>query len=164
MAVSNITRNLRDGELIIKDGTAGTPQSLTVLLDDGDLSWTVRSSTIEVTDRGSISKGHTRPGDEESVSLSFTARWTQLIGKSANPADPLQLYETLMLLSGTDLVSTSAVGEEQTLRFEFTALDPSGVSSERGRGDGLEDGGGLESAMHHTIGATRVVAHTVPLP
>jgi hypothetical protein len=131
MAVSNITRNLRDGELIIRDGTPGTPQSLTVLLDEGDLSWTVRSRTIEVTDRGSIADGHTRPGDEEPVALSFAAKWTQLIGKSANAVDPLQLYETLMFLSGTDLISTSAAGEERTLQFEFTALDPSGVASER---------------------------------
>ena len=76
MPVSNIVRNLRDGELVIKDGTPGTPQSLTVLLDEGDLRWTVRSQTIEVKDRGSIAAGHTRQGDDESVALSFTAKWT----------------------------------------------------------------------------------------
>lgn len=131
MAVSNITRNLRDGELVIQDGTTPTPQSLTVLLDEGDLTWTVRSNTIEVKDRGSIAEGHTRKGDEESVSLSFTAKWTQLIGKAAAGGDPLQLYETLMFLSGTNLVSTSPAGEQETLRFEFTVLDPGGAASER---------------------------------
>lgn len=131
MAVSNLTRNLRDGELVIKDGTSGTPKSLTVLLDEGDLRWVVRARTIEVKDRGSIAAGHTRKGDEESVSLSFTAKWTQLLGKAANAADPLQLYEMLMFASGAGIVSTSAAGEQDTLTFEFTVVDPAGTASER---------------------------------
>ncbi|REJ71579.1 MAG: hypothetical protein DWQ34_06090 [Planctomycetota bacterium] len=131
MAVSNLTRNLRDGELRIKDGTSGTPQSLTVLLDEGDLRWAVRSNTIEVKDRGSITDGHTRKGDEEPVSLSFTVKWTQLIGKAGNPADPLQLYEMLMFTSGADVVSTSPDGEQETLTMEFTVVDPAGVAGEK---------------------------------
>lgn len=131
MAVTNIVRNLRDGELVIKDGTSGTPQSLTVLLDEGDLTWTERANTIEVKDRGSIAAGHTRKGDEETISLSFTAKWTQLIGKAANPADPLQLYEMLMFVSGAGVVSTSAVGEQDTLQLEFTIVDPTGAAGEK---------------------------------
>jgi hypothetical protein len=131
MPVSNLTRNLRDGELILRDGTPGSPQSLTVLLDEGDLTWTQRFNTIEVKDRGSIVAGHTRKGGDESATLSFTAKWTQLIGKHANSADPLQLYEFLMFLSGADIVSTSAAGEQDTLELRFTVLDPAGVASER---------------------------------
>jgi hypothetical protein len=130
MAVSQLTRNLRDGELVIKDGS-GTPKTLTVLLDEGDLSWTQRQRTIEVKDRGSIAAGHLRKGDDESVQLSFTARWTQRLGKSANPADPLQLYETLMLASGSGIVSTSSPGQQETLTFEFTVVDPAGTASEK---------------------------------
>lgn len=129
MPVSNITRNLRDGELVIRDG-ATPPAELTVLLDQGDLTWTQRQQTIEIKDRGSISAGHTRKGDEESVSLSFTARWTQLIGKSASSGDPLQLYETLMFHPDAGLESTSAPGEQETLTFAFTVRDPAGVASE----------------------------------
>ncbi len=131
MTVTNLVRNLRDGELVIKDGTSETPLSLTVLLDEGDLSWVDRTNTIEIKDRGSISDGHLRKGDEESVAISFTAKWTQLIGKSATPADPLQLYETLMFASGTDVVSTSSEGEQDTLQFEFTVIDPAGNASEK---------------------------------
>ena len=131
MAVSNLTRNLRDGELLIKDGTPGTPQTLTVLLDEGDLRWVVRSNTIEVKDRGSIAAGHTRRGDDESVSLTFTVKWTQLLGKGANPADPLQLYEMLMFTSGAGVASTSSTGEQETLTMEFTVVDPAGVAGER---------------------------------
>jgi len=128
MAVSNLTRNLRDGELVIKDGASA---ELTVLLDQGDLTWTQRQQTIEVKDRGSIAAGHLRKGDDESTSLSFTAKWTQLLGKSANAADPLQLYETLMFQGETGITSTSPAGQQETLTFEFTVADPAGVASEK---------------------------------
>ena len=130
MPVSNLTRNLRDGELVLKDGS--TPaQSLTVLLDEGDLSWTQRQRTIEIKDRGSIVAGHTRKGDDESIPISFTAKWTQLIGKSADDADPLQLYEFLTFASGADVASTSGDGQQDTLTLEFTVTDPAGQASER---------------------------------
>lgn len=131
MAVSALVRNLRDGELVIKDGSSPTPLSLTLLLDEGDLAWTQRTRTIEIKDRGSIAQGHTRRGDDESVSLSFTTKWTQLLGKSLDVADPLQLYELLMFASGSGAVSTSGPGQQQTLQFEFTVLDPAGAASER---------------------------------
>lgn len=130
MPVSQLTRNLRDGELVILDGSA-TPMTLTLVLDEGDLTWTQRQRTIEVKDRGSIAAGHTRKGDDESVSLSFTARWTQLLGRSANAADPLQLYEMLMFAEGAEVVSTSQAGEQETLTLQFTIVDPAGVGSER---------------------------------
>jgi len=131
MAVSNIVRNLRDGELVIKDGTDSTPLSLTVLLDEGDLSWTERTNTIEIKDRGSIAAGHLRKGNDEAISLSFTAKWTQLMGKSEVGADPLQLYEMLTFASGTNVVRTSSAGEQDTLQFEFTVIDPAGLASEK---------------------------------
>lgn len=131
MAITNLSRNLRDGELTIVDGTSGTPQTLTVLIDEGDLSWTERLNTIEVKDRGSVAAGHTRPGDDESVSLSFSAKWTQLIGKSADAADPLQVYEFLTFTSGANVVSTSTAGEQDTLQLEFTVVDPAGAAGEK---------------------------------
>lgn len=131
MAVTNIARSLRDGELVIKDGTTPTPQSLTLLLDEGDLTWTERANTVEVKDRGSLAAGHTRKGDEESISLSFTVKWAQLIGKAAGGGDPLQLYEMLMFTSGASVVSTSPTGEQDTLQLEFTVLDPAGAASEK---------------------------------
>lgn len=125
-----MTRNLRDGELVIKDGS-NPPLALTVVLDEGDLSWTSKQQTIEVKDRGSISAGHTRPGEEESTELSFTAKWTQLIGRSHNATDPLALYETLMFQQGTGLQSTSQPGEQNTLTLEFTVTDPAGLANEK---------------------------------
>ena len=131
MSVSNIVRNLRDGELVIKDGTSPTPLSLTLLLDEGDLSWTQRTQTLEIKDRGSIAAGHTRRGDDESVVLSFSTKWTQLLGNSVEPADALQLYEFLMFTSSANVASTSGAGQQETLRLEFTVTDPAGVAGER---------------------------------
>ncbi len=131
MSVTNLVRNLRDAEMVLVDGTSPTPQRLVVILDEGDLSWTERTNTIEVKDRGSIGNGHLRVGDEESVSLSFTAKWTQLVGTSVLSSDPLQLYEFLTFASGTNLVSTSAAGEQATFQLEFTVLDPAGQASEK---------------------------------
>ncbi len=130
MSVTNLIRNLRDGELVIRDASSPA-KSLTLLLDEGDLSWTQRTRTIEVKDRGSIAAGHLRKGDDESISLSFSAKWTQLLGKSANSADPLQLYELLTFASALGLTSTSGEGQQDTLQFEFTVLDPTGAASEK---------------------------------
>lgn len=131
MAVSNLVRNLRDAELVLKDGTTPSPLSLTVVLDEGDLEWTERQTTIEIKDRGRISGGHLRRGEDESVTISFSAKWTQLFGKSITNTDALQLYEFLTFASGTGLKSTSNAGEQNTLTFEFTVLDPAGIASER---------------------------------
>jgi len=130
MAVSQLVRNLRDGELVIRDGSTPS-QALTVLLDEGDLSWTERQRTLEIKDRGSVANGHTRPGDQDSIALSFAAKWTQLIGKSADEEDPLQLYELLTFAAGSTAVSTSGTGQQQTLQFEFTIVDPAGQASEK---------------------------------
>ena len=130
MPASQLTRNLRDGELVLLDGS-NPPQSLTLVLDEGDLNWMQRQRTVEVKDRGSIAAGHTRKGDDESVSLSFSAKWTQLLGQSASAADPLALYEMLMFVDGAGVVSTSQPGEQETLTLQFTVLDPAGHASEQ---------------------------------
>jgi hypothetical protein len=43
----------------------------------------------------------------------------------------MQLYEMLMFASGADVVSTSPSGQQNTLKFEFTVVDPAGVASEK---------------------------------
>lgn len=130
MSISPITRNLRDAELVLIDGSSPANQ-ITVLLDEGDLSWTEHTNTIEVKSRGSITNGHLRKGDDESVALTFSAKWTQLLGKSVDSQDPVQVYEFLNLLSGTGITSTSPDGQQQTLTLQFTVFDPAGIAHER---------------------------------
>ena len=121
--MSQLTRNLRDGELKLIDGEA---TELVVVLDDGDLSWTETLSTIEVLDRGSIADGHTRRGADVPVELSFTAKWTQLVSPLGTAPS---LYEFLTVAD--PLVSTSSEGQQRTLTLEFTVADPAGGSVER---------------------------------
>jgi hypothetical protein len=126
MAVSNITRNLRDGELTIKDGT-GTPKSLTLTLDNGDLSWDETDSTLEIKDRGVLS--HTRPGDQMSCPLSFSAKWVQLIAASTSGGSTYMLYEMVDNLNST-FVSVASTGWQFALKYVFQVVDPAGANNE----------------------------------
>lgn len=131
MQTTNIIRNLRDSRLVLRDGTDPSPQQLVVPIVAGSLSWTEWTESIEVKDRGSIAAGHLRLGDEHAVTLSFSAQWSQLIGKAADAGEPLQLYEFLTFAGGANLVSTSSPGEQQTLTLEFIIADPTAQRSER---------------------------------
>lgn len=124
--MSNLTRNLRDGELVLKDGT-GTPKTLTVLLDEGDLSWTETLDTKEISDRGALD--HTRPGNEVSCQMDFSTKWTQLIQKSVSSSLDYVVYEFIDNIGG-GLASTSGTGQQFTLKYEFTVDDPAGVRGE----------------------------------
>ena len=127
MAVTNITRNLRDGQIIIKDG-AGTPTSITLALDNGDLSWTVALNTIQVLDRGTLD--HTRPGDDATSDLSYSAMLTQLADATTGNGSVYQFYE-MVTDGGATLTSTSGSGEQFTLKHEFEITDPQGSNNER---------------------------------
>lgn len=83
-------KNLRNGTMIIQDGAA-TPQSITLTLDTGDLSWEETDNLNVVRDRGDLS-GLTK-GDEEPVTGSFSIKFQQFI-KQSFEADPTA-YEAL---------------------------------------------------------------------
>ena len=127
MAVSSISRNLRDGNIVVSDGDSPA-NSISISLDSGDLRWTVRQQTIEVVDRGQLAQ--TRPGDEQPVDVEFTAGWTQLADLSTGGATALQLYEMLTFAAGAGVVSTSPAGQQNTLTIVFTVTDPAGGASE----------------------------------
>jgi hypothetical protein len=124
MATGPLTRNLRDGTIVIKDGTTPTPLQSTLVLDNGDLQWTEKDNTIEILDRGSISAGHTRNGDDASCELSFSTKWRHLIVGSVTLADGHVLYEMFNGLYSA-YESTSGAGEKYTLKVEFSVADPS---------------------------------------
>lgn len=127
--MTTLTRNLRDGEVIIKDGT-GSPKSLTLILDEGDLKFDVPTNTIEVKDRGSIADGHTRKGDEEAQPISYTVKMRELLGKSISAGESYAFYEFINN-HGSLLTSTSQVGEQFTLSHQFTVVDPQGARTEK---------------------------------
>lgn len=126
MPCSPLTRNLRDGQIVISDG-AGTPSTLTALLTNGDLEWSEPRDTKEIKDRGILS--HTRPGDQQTCPLSVSTMWTQLIGKSVSAATANVLYDLVNNLAGT-YTSTGCTGEQFTLSWAFTVTDPAATRSE----------------------------------
>lgn len=127
MGVTNIVRNLRDGQLVITDGGSET---LTLALDNGDLSWSEPENDVQILDRGSLD--HARDGDEAPVELSFSAMWTNLInasegGGSAGSAN--QLYE-MINNSGDTYTSVASTGHKYQLKHAFTVIDPAGNNTE----------------------------------
>lgn len=125
MAVENITRNLRDGELVVKDGNS-TPNSVTLVLDNGDLRATINYDTKEIKDRGVLH--HTRPGDQQSGDISYSLKWVQLIGDTVTgSSDPAQYYELITNRHST-YKSTDACGSAFTTKHEFTVASPCGTS------------------------------------
>jgi hypothetical protein len=118
--------------MVVKDGT-GTPLSLTLALDEGDLAWTNNHATREIMDRGALS--HTRPGNEQVGDLSFSVKWVELLGKASHSSvDAYTLYEMVENVGGA-FVSTSGAGQQFTLKYEFTVTDPADSTS--GTGDEL---------------------------
>lgn len=126
MATSTLTRNLRDGQMVVKDG-GGTPKSLTLTLDEGDVSWNEPLETVQVFDRGV--HDHTRPGNAVSCTMSFGVKWNQLISFTALSSDGNVFYEMVNNL-GSNYTSTSGTGQQFTLKYEFTVTSPSGSGSE----------------------------------
>ena len=128
MAVNNCNRTLRDGSLTINDGSE-TPKSMTLSLDQGDLSWTETKTVVKTLNRGKIAGGCIRPGNEENVTLSFTTAWTQLLGYTEDAQDPSFLYEMLNNIGDT-YTSTFANDCLYTLEFVFTVSPCGGVGAE----------------------------------
>jgi len=122
-------RNLRDGQLVISDGQ-GTPVSLTLILDTGDLSWTETENEVLVLDRGSINaNAHVRDGDDVPCELSFSAAWLDLIDNTASAGGAVQLYEFINNV-GSNYTTVGTTGEKFQLKYVFTVTGPSGHQNE----------------------------------
>jgi len=120
--MSAVTKNLRDGVLVIYDG-ATPAEEITVVCDDGDLTFTpaVDNPGIAVMDRGSLD--HLRPGDEGVTEGSFTVKFKEFLSQDSNPVTP---WEALRMEEGaSDWVTTNDDGGGvQTVGLEFTVVTP----------------------------------------
>ncbi len=125
MARDANVRNLRDGQIVIKDADSPV-NSLTVVLDEGNLKWTEKTNVITHRDRGTL-HSH-RPGDDEPVELTFSVKWTQLIGFTVTSTNGIELYEIINNLQG-DFVSVAGCGENFALAYEFTVSSPCGTAT-----------------------------------
>jgi hypothetical protein len=115
--VTNVARNIQNGSLVIKDGSA-TPKSCTVACS-GNLKWSESRTMVEVLCRGSVD--HRREGNTVGFTVSFDAAWYQLISKTANSGDAVSVYE---ILSNPGSYFTSTEDGAYCLDIEFTVADP----------------------------------------
>lgn len=127
MAVTNLARNLRDGQIVMKDGSS-TPKTVTITVEEGNFTFTENFPTREILDRGALS--HVRVGDEVPMTLSFSIKAMQVIGFTHTTADANQVYELVRNLESA-YTSTRSTGERYCFDVEFTVTDPAGVASEK---------------------------------
>lgn len=128
MSTDPLTRNLRDGELIVSDAAS---HSITLTLDMGGLSWTENEETVQVDDRGIL--GHVRPGNQRPCDLSYSLKWVHLIGDSVTGSgDDVQFYE-LINQRANDYAGFGQAGEKYMLKHQFTVTAPGQGANESER-------------------------------
>jgi len=112
------TRNLRDGQITVKDGAAA---SVVLTLENGDLTYEIRKDHKRIRDRGALD--HTRPGDEQETKLSFSV----MVDRVSEATTPVTLHDALMnVRSASTWVSSGAAHEPYQVDIEFKVLDPAG--------------------------------------
>lgn len=121
-----MTRNLRDGVLVINDG-GGSPETLTIAVDEGDIRIEEVSNAVEVLDRGVLD--HVREGDQEPVTVEFSLKFQEFIADTG-AASPTP-YEALRKIGNASAwASTRGVGEKYCLNLIFTIASPAGAPNE----------------------------------
>lgn len=93
--MSTVKKDLRNAVLKIKDGT-GTPLETTVIIGTGNLTYTVNTPMGYELDRGVLSTGSIRKGDEQPVEVSVNCRWVDVISDAGQtPVEAVTPYEAL---------------------------------------------------------------------
>lgn len=121
----SVTKNLRDAVFTLKDN-AGSPHSLAVVLDEGDLSFSLDNPVIQVDDRGS--PDHLRAGSNPGFDFSFTIKFVEFTGASVT------VYEFLKGIGNasayTYTCDTAGVlndaGDVKVMQPTFVITDPAG--------------------------------------
>ena len=115
------TRNLRDGQIKIIDGTSVTPLEVTLTLEQGDLTYSEKKEYKQIRDRGVLD--HVRAGDEMVVPVAFSVK----LDRVAEATSPVTLHDALTKSgSASAWVSVAGSGEPYATKVEFTTLDPAG--------------------------------------
>ena len=121
-------KNLRDGTLIIADdgGTAGADK-ITVVLEEGNLSWTEANPVDMISDRGTLD--HARQGNDVPVTGTFSIQYTTHLDPNSANITP---YEAMTQQGSASAWGSDASngGDAYAVIMEFTMTDPAGSSSE----------------------------------
>ena len=116
------TRNLRDGTIIIKDGSA-TPKTLTSPISEGDMAFTVKKPTFVVLNRGVIDSR--KSGDQTPTDVSFSIKFEQW-SFASGASTGISVYDALNGSGGAATagwVSSDACGPF-SVDIEFRINDP----------------------------------------
>jgi len=111
-------RNLKNGSLKIKDG--GTNE-LTIPIEEGNVSFTVRDEASVVTNRGTLASFGTPL--EEPMEVSFGIKFEEWQGKSLTGADPSPVDALKKWGNASAWESTTTCGP-YTVDLEFTIEEP----------------------------------------
>ncbi|MCH7908140.1 MAG: hypothetical protein IIB38_00810 [Candidatus Hydrogenedentes bacterium] len=119
-------RSLRDGTIVLRvdDDGAGSEGTVTVDIEEGDLSYVERRPVDPILDRGALS--HFRPAEDESVSLGFSMKF-QSFTKHVDPSP----HDVLTQQGGASAwLSQETDSDPWAIDLVFTVTDPAGGSSE----------------------------------
>jgi hypothetical protein len=121
-----ISRNLRDGQLIVQDGTTPTPLSKTIDLDEGDFKMDWKPDGGEpriILNRGALS--HFRKGDEKPVSGSFSAKLSKIIADTGAGDSVPSEYEAITMTGlAAAWVTTGLAGEPKLCKLVVKVANP----------------------------------------
>ncbi len=118
------TRNLRDAVLTIKDGT-GSPNTLVVTPDNGDVAFTVHSPTVTILNRGVLHSR--RSGNDQEVDLSFSFMFSQW--ENATGASGVSVPDALLKRGGAaSWVTTDDTCNVYAVNLTFVLVDPCDTS------------------------------------
>ncbi|CAB4162412.1 hypothetical protein UFOVP785_36 [uncultured Caudovirales phage] len=127
MAYSSATRSLRDGSLTISDGSVSA-KTCTAPCMKGDLKWDITQNYVEDLCRGVPTSW--RKGNKVPCKITFSAKMSQLIQKTAASADPISVYEILTNQGSFFTTTSSGSGGVYSLDLIFTIVSPAGTSDE----------------------------------
>lgn len=120
MVIYNQTRNLTGGAITLKDGT-GSPKTLLVPIDEGNLRFTRTRPAAIVKNRSALSH-FTRTPDVE-VPIQFTVKFTEWKGKGFTGANPSVVDALSQEGNAASWVSTSLCGP-YTVDISFALANP----------------------------------------
>jgi len=116
----------RDGVLTIKDGS-GTPNTLEVTFDMGDIAINRKQNVQTIKDRGALS--HLRLGEEDPLEVSFSAYYRGLAAASG-----ITVYEALFgesaAVSASWVSTTEDASDVWTTDLSIVYSDVDGSSTE----------------------------------
>lgn len=121
-------KNLRDGTLVISDdGGPGGGDTITVVLDAGDLTWTEANPVDMISDRGTLD--HARQGNDVPVEGSFSIQYQDHLDTNSATETP---YEAMTQQGAAAAWGTDASngGDAYACILTFTMTDPAGANSE----------------------------------